>query len=111
MSLRSGDFGEAIHDVVSARCMVDGDVALLYVSWMWWCLMSMKFLRFVGAVFLAAIIAAFLSIVNSVGLAPDYSIFASSRRSHCVCRVAREAAKYLASHVDVATVDCVKLSK
>ena len=68
--------------------------------------MSMNFLRFVEASFLATLSAAWLSIVKGVGLCSVCWMSASMRRIHCVCCAAWDAARYSASHVDVATVGC-----
>ena len=66
----------------------------------------MKFRRFVGPLFLATLIADWLSIWNGVGPGGCISMSLRSLRIHVVCSAAAVAAIYSASHVDRAVIVC-----
>lgn len=68
--------------------------------------MSMYFLHFVSATFLATFIAAWSSTINGDNFVSGCITSSSVRLVHCVCCVACDSTRYSASHVDIATVDC-----
>ena len=62
---------------------------------------------FVGTVWFATRMVALLSTFNGVAVSGLCPISQKRRRSHNDCYAAADAARYSASHVDIATVFCL----